>query len=102
MTVKLLNEHHLKLQSLKEVAQTRLSLHLPKYHIDENHISRLICFFLRLSRINMAKYPCYKCALVTYNRYRSLAKYRSTSDYTFDYAIGYLSNDYFRQSLTDL
>ena len=41
MTLKLLTEHHFKLLSLKEAAQARLNLHLSKYHIVCNHISRL-------------------------------------------------------------
>ena len=41
MIVKLLTEHHLQFLSLKGTAQARLSLHLPKYHIVGNHMSRL-------------------------------------------------------------
>ena len=44
MTVKLLTEHHLELLSLKGAAGARLSLHMSKYHIVGNHVSRLICF----------------------------------------------------------
>ena len=41
MTVKLLTEQHLEFQSLREAVQARLSLHLSKYQIVENHMSRL-------------------------------------------------------------
>ena len=43
MTVMLLTEHHLEFLSLKEAVQALLtSLHLSKYHIVGNHMSRLI------------------------------------------------------------
>ena len=42
MSVKLLTEYYLELLSLKEAAQARLRLHLPKYHIVRNHVSRLL------------------------------------------------------------
>ena len=42
MTVKLLTEHHLEFLSLKGAAQARLSLHMSKYLIVGNHMSRLI------------------------------------------------------------
>ena len=38
LTVKLLTEHHLEFLSLKEAAQARLSLHMPKCHIVTAHI----------------------------------------------------------------
>ena len=41
MIVKLLTEHHLEFLSLKGAAEPRLSLHLSKYHIVGNHITRL-------------------------------------------------------------
>ena len=41
MTVKLLTEHHLEFLSLKEAAKARLSLHLSKCHIIENHMPLL-------------------------------------------------------------
>ena len=41
MSVKLLTEHHLEFLSLKEAAQARLNLHMSKYHIVGNHVSRL-------------------------------------------------------------
>ena len=41
MIVKLLAEHHFEFLSLKEAAQARLSLHMPKCHIVGNHMSRL-------------------------------------------------------------
>ena len=41
MIVKLLTEHHLEFLSLKEEAQTRLSLHLSKCQIVGNLMSRL-------------------------------------------------------------
>ena len=46
MTAKLLTEHHLEFLSLKEAAKARLSLHLSKYHIFGNHMSRLKLFLL--------------------------------------------------------
>ena len=42
MSVKLLTEHYLEFLSLKEAAQVRLSVHLTKYHIVGNYMSRLI------------------------------------------------------------
>ena len=42
MSVKLLTEHHLEFLSLKKAAETRPSLHMSKYHIVGNHMSRLI------------------------------------------------------------
>ena len=39
MIVKLLTEHHLEF--LKKAAQAHLSLHLSKYHIVGNHMTRL-------------------------------------------------------------
>ena len=42
MIVKLLTEHHLEFLSLKEAAQARLSLHISKCYIVENHMSLLI------------------------------------------------------------
>ena len=42
MIVKLLTKQHLECLSLKGAAQARLSLHLSRYHIVGNHISRLI------------------------------------------------------------
>ena len=42
MSVKLLTEHQLEFLSFKDPAQARLSLHLSKYHIVGNHMSRLI------------------------------------------------------------
>ena len=45
MIVKLLTEHHLELLSLKEAAAARLSLHMSKYHIVGNHMSRLKWLF---------------------------------------------------------
>ena len=42
MNVKLMTAHHLEYLSLKEAAKARLSPHLSKYHIDGNHMSRLI------------------------------------------------------------
>ena len=39
---KLLAEHHLELLTLNETAQARRSLHLSKWHIVRNHMSRLI------------------------------------------------------------
>ena len=41
MSVKLLTEHHLEFLILKKSVQPRLSLHLSKYHIFGNHMSRL-------------------------------------------------------------
>ena len=41
MSIKLLTEHHLAFLSLKGAAKVRLSLHMSKYHIGGNHISRL-------------------------------------------------------------
>ena len=41
MNVRLLTEHHLEFLSLKGAAQARLSLHLSKSHIVENHVLRL-------------------------------------------------------------
>ena len=56
MSVELLIEQHLECLSLKEVAQARLSLHMSKYHIVGNHMSRLICScmddFIGLKRIH--------------------------------------------------
>ena len=46
MTVKLLTELHLESLSLKEAAQARLSLHLPKRHFVRNHMSRLIYMYI--------------------------------------------------------
>ena len=43
MIVKLRTEHHLEFLSLKEEAQTRLSLHLSKCQIVGNLMPRLIC-----------------------------------------------------------
>ena len=43
MSVKLLTEHHLEFLSLKGGLQTRLSLHLSKYHIVGNLMSWLVC-----------------------------------------------------------
>ena len=40
MIVKLLTEQHLEFLSLKEAAQAHLSVHLSKYHIVRNHVSR--------------------------------------------------------------
>ena len=48
MTLRLLTEHHLEFLSLKGDAQARLSLHLLKCHIVENHMSRLIIIWLCL------------------------------------------------------
>ena len=42
MIVKLLTEHHLEFLSLKEEAQTRLSLHLSKCQVVGNLMPRLI------------------------------------------------------------
>ena len=42
MIIKLLTEHHLEFLSLKEEAQTRLSLHLSKCQIVGNLMPRLI------------------------------------------------------------
>ena len=42
MSVNLPTKHHLEFLSLKEAAQARLSLHLSKCHIVENHMSQLI------------------------------------------------------------
>ena len=41
MSVELLTEHHLEFLTLKEAPQAGLSLHLSKYHIVGNHMSRL-------------------------------------------------------------
>ena len=41
MIVKLLTEQHLEFLSYEEAAQARLSLHISKYHIVGNHMSRL-------------------------------------------------------------
>ena len=41
LNVQLLTEHHLEFLSLKEGVQARLSLHLSKYHIVGNLMSRL-------------------------------------------------------------
>ena len=38
----LLTEHHWEFLRLKEAAQVRLSVHLSKWHIVGNHMSRLI------------------------------------------------------------
>ena len=46
LTVKLLTEPQLRFLSLKEAAQTRLNLHLSRYHIVGNHVSRLIFPFV--------------------------------------------------------
>ena len=48
MIVKLLTEHHLKFLSLKEEAQTRLSLHLSKCQIVGNLMPRLISYYHRV------------------------------------------------------
>ena len=45
MIVKLLTEHHLEFLSLKEEAQTRLSLHLSKCQIVGNLMPRLISLY---------------------------------------------------------
>ena len=42
-SVKLLTERHLEFLSLKQAAQARLSLHVPKCNIVGNHMSRLNC-----------------------------------------------------------
>ena len=42
MSVKLLTGHHVQFLSLKKSSQACLSLHLSKYHIIGNHMSRLI------------------------------------------------------------
>ena len=42
MIVKLLTEHHLEFLGLKGGCTARLSLHLSKYHIVGNYMSRLI------------------------------------------------------------
>ena len=44
MNVKLPTEHHLGFLSLKGFAQARLRLHLSKYHIVGNHMSRHKCY----------------------------------------------------------
>ena len=41
MTVKLFTEHHLEFLSLNKAALARLSLHLSKFHIVGNGMSRL-------------------------------------------------------------
>ena len=41
MTVQLLTEYHLEFLSIKEAVQARLRLHLSKFHIVGNHMSRL-------------------------------------------------------------
>ena len=51
MFVKLLTERHFDFLSLKGV-QARPSLHLSKYHIVGNHMSRLICHMRTLSHTN--------------------------------------------------
>ena len=51
MIVKLLTEHHLEFLSLKEVAQTRLSLHLSKCQIVGNLMPRLNYFICSVSAI---------------------------------------------------
>ena len=55
MSVKLLTEQNLEFLSLKEAAQARLSLHLSKYHIVENDMSRLICVSARQIQNNDKK-----------------------------------------------
>ena len=42
MTLRLLIGHNLEFLSLKMAAKARVSLHLSKYHIVRNHMSRLI------------------------------------------------------------
>ena len=42
MNIKLLTEHNFEFLSLKGAAQACQSLHLSKYHIVGNHMSRLI------------------------------------------------------------
>ena len=42
-SVKLLTVHHLEFLSLKEAAQSPLSLYMSKYHIVGNHMTQLIC-----------------------------------------------------------
>ena len=41
MSVKLLTEHHLAFLNFKGGAQAHLSIHVPKCHIVENHMSHL-------------------------------------------------------------
>ena len=50
MIVKVLTEHHLEFLSLKEEAQTRLSLHLSKCQIVGNLMPRLIYYWLCFSK----------------------------------------------------
>ena len=52
MIVKLLTEHHLEFLSLKEEAQTRLSLHLSKCQIFGNLMPRLIILIDHHFRLN--------------------------------------------------
>ena len=55
LNVKVLTEQNLEFLSLKEAAQARLSLHLSKYHIVENDMSRLICVSARQIQNNDKK-----------------------------------------------
>ena len=50
MTVKLVTEQHMEFLSLQDGCTDFLSLHMSKFHIVGNHMSRLIC-----SRCNKQK-----------------------------------------------
>ena len=56
MTVKLLTEQYLELLSLKGAAQARLSVHLSKYHIVGNLMSRLSYNCLHCQSTQMVKF----------------------------------------------
>ena len=55
MSVKLLTEQHLEFLSLKGGCTGLMSLHLSKFHIVGNHMSRLNCLFFFYQSLQLGK-----------------------------------------------
>ena len=68
MTHRLLTQHHLAFQSIKEAAQSRLSLHLSKCHSVGNHMSWFIyTAFLKACLIHICMAINFKDKVQTVN-----------------------------------
>ena len=82
MTVGLLTKHYLEFLSLKGASQARLRLHLSKYHIVRNHMTRLkLC----LTRHSMVKSQSATLDLLTLIIYNNIYQYLLIYSYFYTY-----------------
>ena len=78
MTVRLLTKHYLEFLSLKGASQARMSLHLSKYNIVRNHMTRLkLC----LPRHSMVKSQSVSLDLLTLIIYNNIYQYLLVYNY---------------------